>query len=315
MLEIQGLFVDYGAKRAVEDVSFSVAAGETVCLVGESGSGKSTVLKAVSGLLGREGRITAGQIFFEGTDLTSATAKTLQRLRGAQIATVYQQAGSSMDPITKIGSQFREALQTKGTISRRESDRLAISAMKALALKEPERILNTYPVMLSGGTNQRVALAMAMVMDPKLILADEPTSALDVTVQVEVVQAMERLREHCGAAILLVTHNIGVVAQMADKVGVMYQGRLLEWGEQKSVLHHPLHPYTKLLMDAVLPMDGKLPANKVFYREQELSPCPFYARCPAAQKSCALQPPPLREAEAGHHVLCGLVREEARHET
>lgn len=290
-----------------------MAPGETVCLVGESGSGKSTVLKAISGLLGREGRITSGQILFEGTDLTAAGAKALQRLRGAQIATVCQQAGSSMDPIAKIGSQFHEVLRTKGKISRKESDRLAVSAMEALALKEPERILNTYPAMLSGGTNQRVALAMAMVMDPKLILADEPTSALDVTVQVEVVQAMGRLKERCGAAILLVTHNIGVVARIADKVGVMYQGRMLEWGEREAVLNRPLHPYTKLLMEAVLPMDGALPQVKVIFQERGASPCPFYARCGMAKEDCAAQPPPLAEPEAGHLVLCGLAGKEIRH--
>ena len=304
MLTIQNLSVEYAGKRAVEDVSFAVADGETVGLVGESGSGKSTLLKAISGLLGREGRVAAGHIRFNGTDLTTAGEKAMQKLRGAQIATVYQQAGASMDPITKIGRQFHEALRTKGPVSRAESDRRALSCMEALALKDPQRILRTYPAMLSGGTNQRVALAMAMVMDPALILADEPTSALDVTLQWVVVQGMQRHRERCGPANLLVTHNIGVVAQMADRVGVMYQGRLVEWGSCDAVLRRPVHPYTRMLMDAILPMDGRLPAAKTVWRDPAAGGCPFYTRCPMAQDVCAAEIPGLGSAGEDHLVMC-----------
>lgn len=304
MLEVKNLSVAYGKKQVVEDVSFSVTPGETVSIVGESGSGKSTILRAILGLMGQEGHILNGSITFDGVELPKLPPDKIRAYRGAVIATVQQQAGLSMDPITKIGKQIHEAICTKEKITRRESDERAIKCMKALSLKEPERILNTYPVMLSGGTNQRVALAMAMVMEPRLILADEPTSALDVTVQVEVVEAMKALKEQCDAAILMVTHNIGVVAQMADHVGVMYNGRLVEWGTRDDILRNPSHPYTKALMASVLRMDGKVPQVKTIYRNSAKDGCVFYARCPHACDSCKESKPQMREISPGHLSMC-----------
>ncbi|MCI8672583.1 MAG: ABC transporter ATP-binding protein [Lachnospiraceae bacterium] len=304
MLEIKNVSVAYGDKKILERVSFSVKPGETVSIVGESGSGKSTLLKAVTGLLAEGVRLCEGAVTFEGMELSSMEPDQLRRLRGTKIATVYQQAGRSMDPVTKIGSQFYEALRTKGRISRSESEKRAIACMERLSLKEPERILHTYPVMLSGGTNQRVAIALAMVMEPSLILADEPTSALDVTVQVEVVETMKKLRENSNASILMVTHNMGVVAQMSDLVGVMYKGRLVEWGGCGPVLSRPLHPYTRLLMDSVLKMDGSVPQTKTRYREEAGVGCPFYARCPAVAKVCGIRMPSMREAPDSRLVMC-----------
>lgn len=307
MLDIKNVSVSYGDKKIVDNLSISVQPKETVSIVGESGSGKSTLLKAILGLLGAEGWISGGTIEYEGMDLASLGPEGMRKLRGAQIATVYQQAGRSMDPVTRIGKQFHEALLTKEKISRRESDRKAADCMRQLSLKEPEKILKSYPVMLSGGTNQRVALAMAMVMEPKLLLADEPTSALDVTVQVQVVEAMQQLKESCQAAILMVTHNIGVVAQMADKVGVMYNGYLMEWGTREQILSKPLHPYTRMLMDSVLRMDGSIPEGKAVYREQTESGCPFHSRCPKAAARCGCEKPGMKEMENGHRVMCHLV--------
>lgn len=255
MLEIRELSVAYGDREVVHKVSFSVQPGETVCIVGESGSGKSTMLKAIAGLLGQEGHVTGGRIEFEKRDLLQLSREEYRALRGGRIAMVYQHAGASMDPVMRIGRQFHEELKLKGKISRRESDEKAVGCMEQLLLKEPERILASYPSMLSGGTNQRVALAMAMVMEPDLILADEPTSALDVTVQAEVVKAMQNMKKVTNAAILMVTHNMGVVAQMADKVGVMQNGELVEWGTAEAVLTHPVHDYTKMLMSCVLRME------------------------------------------------------------
>ena len=255
MLEIKDLSIAYGDREIVHKAGFTVQPGETVCIVGESGSGKSTMLKAIAGLLGQEGRVTGGSIEFKGRELLRMNRKEYQALRGSRIAMVYQHAGESMDPVMRIGRQFHEELSLKGKISRRESDEKAIVCMKQLLLKEPERILSSYPSMLSGGTNQRVALAMAMVMEPDLILADEPTSALDVTVQAEVVKAMKNIKQVTNAAILMVTHNMGVVAQMADKVGVMQKGKLVEWGTAEEVLSHPTHDYTKMLMSCVLRME------------------------------------------------------------
>ena len=308
MLEVKNLSVAYNGKPAVENVSFRVENGETVSIVGESGSGKSTVLRAIQGLLGREGSVTAGDILFDGASLPTLKPEQLRTLRGAVIATVPQQAGLSMDPITKIGRQFHEALSTKQKITRAESDRRAAECMRTLSIKDPEQILRSYPVMLSGGTNQRVALAMAMVMEPRLILADEPTSALDVTVQVEVVRSMLELRQACDAAILMVTHNMGVVAQMSDHVGVMYNGQLLEWGTRDEILASPRHPYTRALMASVLKMDGTVPAVKTVYREGVPGGCVYYARCPHACEACRQKPG--ERTVSGHMVKCCRAEEE-----
>ena len=312
MLEIKNISIAYNDRTVVEDVSFSVQPGETVSIVGESGSGKSTILRAVQGLLGREGRVVGGSVEFDGVSLLSLSNDEMRAYRGAVIATVPQQAGLSMDPITKIGKQFHEAILTKRKITRSESDKLAKDCMRSLSIKEPEKILDSYPAMLSGGTNQRVALAMAMVMEPRLILADEPTSALDVTVQVEVVEAMMALKRQCDAAILMVTHNMGVVAQMSDHVGVMYNGRLLEWGSRDEILGNARHPYTRALMASVLRMDGTLPRVKTVFREGVKGGCVYYARCPYAGEECRTCPS-MRTVGA-HTVMCHHPLEETAHE-
>ena len=312
MLEIKNITIAYNDRPVVVDVSFPVQPGETVSIVGESGSGKSTILRAVQGLLGREGRVLGGSVEFDGVSLLDLKSDEMRRYRGAVIATVPQQAGLSMDPITKIGRQFHEAILTKRKITRSESDKLAVECMRSLSVKEPEKILNSFPVMLSGGTNQRVALAMAMVMEPRLILADEPTSALDVTVQVEVVEAMLALKRQSDAAILMVTHNMGVVAQMSDHVGVMYNGRLLEWGAREEILGNARHPYTRALMASVLKMDGKLPSVKTVYRESVRGGCVYYARCPYASGECR-ECPAMRDA-GGHTVMCHHPQEGTAHE-
>ena len=311
MLEIRDVSVAYGTQEIVHRASLSVLPNQTVSIVGESGSGKSTLLKAITGLLGVGGRVTGGRVLFEGRDLTALPEDDMRKLRGARIATVYQQAGHSMDPVTKIGSQFYEALSTVERVSRSESDRRAIECMCQLSLKEPERILRSYPVTLSGGTNQRVALALAMVMNPKLILADEPTSALDVTVQVQVVEAMRRLKANCSAGILMVTHNIGVVAQMSDYVAVMYDGWLVEQGAAAQVLGHPAHPYTAMLMNSVLRMDGTLPEARAVHRADAGRGCPFYGRCLRAEKICAEALPEVQTLPDDHRAMCHLAKEAA----
>ncbi|ACL18405.1 oligopeptide/dipeptide ABC transporter ATP-binding protein [Desulfitobacterium sp. LBE] len=309
MLEINRLSVAYGNHLALKDVTLAMKSHETYCLVGESGSGKTTLLKAITGLLGEGGRYIEGEVVFEGKELISLPQPELRKLRGAAIATVHQQAGSAMDPIMKVGKQFHEALSVRAKISRRESDRLAQECMKTLALKEPERILKSYPGMLSGGTIQRVALAMAMAMNPTLILADEPTSALDVTVQVEVVGTLKKLQENCSAAMLLVTHNIGVVARMADKIGVMLDGRLIESGSKAQVLSSPAHPYTHMLINSVLNKKGRLPMGPTIYHEEKTQGCSFYNRCPLGCGLCRETLPQTREIGSDHRVMCRLAGE------
>ena len=307
MLKLKEVSISYGDLEIVKCVSFLVSPGETVCLVGESGSGKTSILKGILGLLGENGRVTGGELLFQGQNLATLSPAEYRQLRGKKIAMVYQQAGRALDPVTKIGKQFHEMLCTKEKCSRAQSNKKAAFYLKKLFLKEPERILESYPSMLSGGTNQRVAIAMALAMEPELILADEPTSALDVTVQVEVVKALQQAKELSGAGILMVTHNMGVVAHLADQVGVMYAGHLVEWGDTEQILKRPAHPYTRMLLDSVLGMDGSIPKFEVSGIENDKrkdSECPYFSMCRKKETACSEFAPIWTRIEENHFILC-----------
>lgn len=261
MLEIKELCVSYEKIPTVKNVSFKVQQGQIVGLVGESGSGKSTVVRSVIGLLSKSGRITSGSLIFENQELTECSPKSWNQIRGREISMIFQHPEHSMDPILSIGKQFCETMNAKGRNGKKDALNQAAAVLKELHMENPERILKSYPFELSGGMCQRVAIAMAMANNPKLLLADEPTSALDVTVQAKTIDVMMELRAKYGTAILLVTHNMGVIARMADMVGVMYHGELVEWGTKEEILKNPAHPYTKALIRAIPTMDGKLPES------------------------------------------------------
>ena len=251
VLELRGLSVDYGARRVLRDVSLEVAPGEVVGLVGESGSGKSTLLKAVCGLLGKSGRVSAGSMRFEGRDIVGLTARQAARLRGAGVSYVFQDPVASLDPLFTIGNQFDECIRVHRRMGRAEMRGLEESLLVEMGFDDPMRVLALRPYNLSGGMCQRVVLAMSLACEPRLLLADEPTSALDVAAQAQVVELMMRLRVERGVSILVVSHDIGLVAHMADRVGVMRAGELVESGACDEVIHRPRHPYTKELIAAV----------------------------------------------------------------
>ena len=251
VLELRGLSVAYGARRVLRDVSLDVAPGEVVGLVGESGSGKSTLLKAVCGLLGKDGRVSAESMRFEGRDIVGLTARQAARLRGAGMSYVFQDPLASLDPLFTIGNQFDECIRAHRRMGRAEMRALEESLLADMGFDDPARILALRPYNLSGGMCQRVVLAMSLACEPRLLLADEPTSALDVAAQAQVVELMMRLRAERGVSILVVSHDIGLVAHMADRVGVMRAGELVESGTCDEVLHRPRHPYTKELIAAV----------------------------------------------------------------
>lgn len=251
ILELEHVSVTYGGgKAAVEDVSFSVAAKTIVAIVGESGSGKSTVLRAVMNLLPPGGKVSAGKICFDGQDMGRLTPEQLRRLRGREIAMIFQNAGEYLNPRRKVGSQYLETLGCHLDAPRRELKKLALDMLAALKLTDGQRIMNSYPFQLSGGMKQRVAIAMAMSLTPRLLLADEPTSALDVTVQAQVVQEMLWLRERLGTAIVAVTHNMGVASRIADYIVVMQGGKIKELGTRDQVIRRPRSDYTKELLAA-----------------------------------------------------------------
>ena len=244
-------------KAVLKDVSLTIDEGEITCIIGESGSGKTTLLNAVMQLPGRV-EIEGGQILFRGKDLAKMNSRQMRAVRGSEIGVVFQEPGASLDPIRKIHKQFYDAMHAHDRSVKRDCARQKAAALlESMEFKNPDRILDSCPVQLSGGMNQRVAIAVAMALEPAVLLADEPTSALDVTVQAQVTDELLCLRERYGTAILLITHNMAVAAKLADWVAVMYNGQIVEYGSRKKVLEHPEHPYTRALLEAVPRLNGR----------------------------------------------------------
>ncbi len=244
--------ISYNGRLAVHDVSFSAAEGEILGIVGESGSGKSTLIKAAMGLLGRDGLVTRGDIWYKGLDLPDVPPKEMRKICGAQIGMIFQMAGSSFCPIRTVRAQLYEFMTEHEKISKQEFEERAQALLAKFGFQDPKRILDSYPFELSGGMQQRVGIAAAMLLNPKILMADEPTSALDVSVQKQVVEEMLMVRETFGTTILLVTHNLGVIGAMADKMIVLHKGEAMEYGNTKEILADPQSEYTKKLLSAVL---------------------------------------------------------------
>lgn len=306
LLDIENLSVRYPEGETVlHDVSLHVLPREIVCVIGESGCGKSTLLNAILRMPGRVD-IIGGSVLYRGEDIMSYPPEKLRQIRGAGMGMVFQEPGASLDPIRKIGTQFYETLRAHKKISRREAMAEAKELLPRLNLPEPERILNSCPVQLSGGMNQRVAIAIAMALRPDVLLADEPTSALDVTVQAQIVDELLKLREEFETGILLVTHNIGVVAKMADKVAVMYGGRVVEFGHRDSVLKAPAHPYTRDLISAIPKLDGMPPIGIPGHRPERFSVtgCAFAPRCLNATENCCTKQMTTISVKDEHWTLC-----------
>lgn len=243
--------ISFDGEAVVHDVSFSLTPGEILGLVGESGSGKSTLIKAAMGLLGSGGLVTRGNICYMGQNILDISEKEKRKIRGAGIGMIFQDAGASLCPIRTIGDQIYESMRAHKKVSRNEAKDRAMELFEKLNFKDSQRVWDSYPFELSGGMNQRAGIAISMLMNPPILLADEPTSALDVSVQRQAVREMLKLRELFGTAIIIVTHDIGVVRAMADTVLVLKNGKTVEYGEAEKVLNHPQDPYTKKLLAAV----------------------------------------------------------------
>ena len=252
LLRVEHVTISYNGKPVVQDVSFELRQGEILGIVGESGSGKSTIIKAIMGLLGEEGLVTRGDIWYRGENLTDMNTKKLRKYLGTEIGMVFQDCKGALCPVRKIGAQIYEAVSEHEKISRRAVRERAGEIMRKIGLDDSDRVLDSYPFELSGGMNQRVGICTAMIMRPKLLLADEPTSALDVTVQKQVVEELLLMRREYDTAMILVTHNIGVVRLMADRILVLQNGQMRDYGETEAVLDHSEVPYTKTLMSSVL---------------------------------------------------------------
>ena len=251
ILRYDSVEISFNGKPVVTDISFSLKNGEILGLVGESGSGKSTLMKAAMGLLGTTGMVTRGDIFYREQNILDISEKEKRKIRGAQIGMIFQDAGASLCPIRTIGEQIYESMRAHKKVTRAEAKEHALDLFEKMNFKDGKRVWDSYPFELSGGMNQRAGIAIAMLMNPPILLADEPTSALDVSVQKQVLSEMKHLRELFGTAIMIVTHDIGVVRAMADKVLVLKDGRKVEYGRAEDVLNHPQDAYTQRLLSAV----------------------------------------------------------------
>lgn len=258
VLELMDVSIIYqNTKEAVKHVNFAVPEGKIVAIVGESGSGKSTLIRAAIGLLPAGGELASGQILFGEKDMAAMTAEELRHVRGEGMAMIFQNAGDYLNPRRKVCDQYVETLRCHQPMTKKQGYEIAKKMLATLKLPDTKHVMNAYPFQLSGGMKQRVAIAMAMSMHPKLLLADEPTSALDVTVQAQVVKQMMDLRDKMGTAIVIVTHNMGVASKMADYIAVMQNGELKEFGTREQVIYHPENDYTKKLLTVVPKLQGE----------------------------------------------------------
>ena len=300
-----------GIAKAVDGVSFNIAKGETMGIVGESGSGKSVTSSNIIRLLPpRTGKIVGGSIEFEGKDVLALSKKELNDFRGKDIAVIFQDPMTSLDPVFKIGKQMTEMIMAHQNVTKDEAWKMAVEALSKVGIPEPEKRMNSYPYELSGGMCQRVIIAMAVCCKPKLIIADEPTTALDVTVQAQVLELLKELQRDMDTAILLITHNLGVVWEMCDKVMVMYAGNTVEFTDTKTLYSNPRHPYTWGLLDSMPKLSdeskGELKTIPGTPPDLRLTGkcCNFYNRCPYVTEACTQSVPPLVEVEPGHFVAC-----------
>ncbi|RLL43804.1 ABC transporter ATP-binding protein [Oceanobacillus piezotolerans] len=296
--------------KAVDGVSFHLNRGETVALVGESGSGKSVTSLSIMKLLSiPPGKIVSGSIELEGKDLLRLSEKEMRKVRGDDIAMIFQEPMTSLDPVFKIGDQIMESIIHHQRISKKEAKERALELLKLVGIANPEKVIKEYPHQLSGGMRQRVMIAIAMSNNPKVLIADEPTTALDVTVQSQILKLMLKMQDTFNSSILLITHDMGVVAETADRVLVMYAGQIVEEAEVKEVFLNPQHPYTKALLKTMpslennvrrlLSIPGNVPPSHQFPKG-----CRFADRCEFAMDICRDSAPELESVSEGHHVRC-----------
>ena len=301
---------DGGEFPAVDGVSFSVDAGQTLAIVGESGCGKSVTSLSIMGLVpSPPGRLAGGSIRFEGRELVGASAREMQDLRGNGMAMIFQEPMSSLNPAFTIGDQIVEGLLRHRLISRAQAVEQAVAALRKVRMPAPEQRLHEYPHKLSGGMRQRAMIAMALACEPRLLIADEPTTALDVTIQAQILQLMRTLQSETGTAVILITHDLGVVAEVADEVVVMYAGRVVERAPVQALFEQPQHPYTVGLLGSIPRLDvertrlasieGQVPSPL-----QRPPGCNFADRCPFVVRKCRAEDPPLLEVEPHHLSAC-----------
>ena len=318
LLEVEGLTTvfdsDYGRTVSVDHVNFHVDKGEVVCIVGESGCGKSVTSLSVMGLLGRGGTVTEGSVVFEDKNLLTMTEKELDKIRGDRLTMIFQDPLTSLDPVFTVGNQLMESIRKHMRLSKEEVRKRAEQILGKVGMPDPHGVMKKYPHTLSGGMRQRVMIAMALCCNPGLLIADEPTTALDVTIQAQIMALLRNLQKESGMSMILITHDIGLVASMADRVIVMYAGQMIEEAPVKELFAAPAHPYTKALLQTVpgiydekdrelVAIPGMVPENY-----DSIPGCRFADRCAFRTKGCD-QPQSYRQIGEGHFARCMLAKE------
>ena len=327
ILRIENLQTEFKVGKrivhAVNGVSYTLGRGRTLGVVGESGCGKSVTAHSVLQLLPKAGRIAGGKVEYiraDGAtvrlDQLKPTGKQMRAIRGKEIAMIFQDPMSTLNPVYTVGSQILENLNQHEKLSKQEAMQRAIEMLRDLGIPDPETRIKEYPHQFSGGMKQRVMIAIAMICNPEILIADEPTTALDVTIQAQILELMKRLQKEHGTSIILITHNMGIVAENCDDVAVMYMGRVVEYGTLEQIFTNPLHPYTQALMSAVPIPDPDIAAasSRIHLSGDVPTPidppsgCRFRARCPYATEQCAQERPELREVAPDHFVACHRIK-------
>lgn len=320
LLQVKNLAVSFstyrGKVKAVRDVSFSVDEGKTIGIVGESGCGKSVTSHAIMGLLPRENsKIEHGQIIFNDRNITDLSEKEMNRLRGNEIAMIFQDPMTSLNPVLTIGTQIQESLFLHKKLTKQQARQRAIELLKLVGIPSAEMRLDDYPHQFSGGMRQRVMIAMALSCEPKLLIADEPTTALDVTVQAQILDLLKQLQRKMNTAIVLISHDLGVIANLCDDIAVMYAGQIVEYGSAEDIFYNAHHPYTKGLLKSLPRLTDKKgePLSVIEGQppdlKQDINFCPFAMRCDKAMRICAAQIPAVTQIDNHHYVKCWLEHE------
>lgn len=321
LLEVKNLSISFqtyvGVVHAVRGISFSVEKGETIAIVGESGCGKSVMAQAVMGLIPEPpGIINHGEIYFDGEELLSKTKKEMEQIRGNKIGMIFQDPMTSLNPTMRIGRQVMEGLIKHQSLTKKEAKERAIELLKLVGISDPEKRVNQFPHEYSGGMRQRAIIAIALACNPKLLIADEPTTALDVTIQAQILELMQEIQEKMGTSIILITHDLGIVAGMCNRVIVMYAGEVMESGSVEQIYLTPKHPYTQGLLRSVprLDMEKGKELIPIFGTPPNLlnppKGCPFTPRCEYAMHICPREDPRLELLKENHYVACWLKRKD-----
>ena len=312
ILKVKDLSVSNKDVEILKNISFQIKKGEILGIVGESGCGKSTLIRALIQMMNKSEKITNGEILFNEKNLLLLDNKQIRKLRGNNLGVIFQNPGATLNPIRKIGKQFVQTMQSHMDISKNEALEKASNMLEKVNLKDSKCILNSYPFELSGGMKQRVTIALAMILEPEILIADEPTSALDVTVQAQVVKEMISLRDNFDTSIIIVTHSMSVISQMVDKIAVMYRGNIVEYGDKEDILRNPKHPYTKALIDAVPKLDGTMPkgikGNPPLFTEN-ITGCSFAPRCEKCNEVCIKNQQYLKKMHDGRYIACDYVED------